>query len=436
MPTANAAAVRLTEVAALRDVKTLLTLCWDAKLLCSPTTRRPSAAAVRVVADALVDGDFYRDEAIAAFAWPLLVQAGGLARLDGSRLTLTPQGRRAIDAPAHDVISDLWKRWIIKAPIDEFSRVDPIKGQRAAGVLTAAGPRRRVVADALSLCASGEWIAVDDLFRTMRRRRLNPTIARSERATFKLYLEHPEYGSLGYADCHDWPILEGRYTLAVLFEYAATLGLLDVEYVRPEGARDDYHQQWSGDDLDALSRYDGLLAVRLTDLGRYASGLLDTYVLAPAPAPDRALRVLANHDVVATGAVSGPDRQVLDAFATGSSDRVWTFSLTTLLRAIDAGRTPQEFADFLAARIVDELPPTVTRLFADAAESSRQLRDLGLYRVFQCGDAHVATLLERDRTLRGRCTRVGELLLVRQDDEPKVRAAMLRLGYAAAPGDL
>jgi hypothetical protein len=33
--------------------------------------------------------------------------------------------------------------------------------------------------------------------------------------------------SLGYSGFADWPILEGRYTLAVLFEYAATLGLID-----------------------------------------------------------------------------------------------------------------------------------------------------------------------------------------------------------------
>ena len=32
-------------------------------------------------------GDFYPDEAIAAFAWPLLMQAGGLAELEGARLT-------------------------------------------------------------------------------------------------------------------------------------------------------------------------------------------------------------------------------------------------------------------------------------------------------------------------------------------------------------
>ena len=39
-----------------------------------------------------------------------------------------------------------------------------------------------------------------------------------------LYLEDPQYGGLGNDGHRGWPLLQGRYTLAVLFEfeYAAT----------------------------------------------------------------------------------------------------------------------------------------------------------------------------------------------------------------------
>jgi hypothetical protein len=88
--------VRQTEPEALGNLPAVLQLCAAGKLRCSEKTRRPSAATIRTVAEALVAGDFYPDEAIASFAWPLLLQAGGLARLDGSRLTLTPKGRKAL----------------------------------------------------------------------------------------------------------------------------------------------------------------------------------------------------------------------------------------------------------------------------------------------------------------------------------------------------
>jgi hypothetical protein len=62
-------------------------------------------------------------------------------------------------------------------------------------------------------------------------------------------------------------VVEGRYALCVLFEYAATLGLIDVGYVDPGGARDDYRSLWGAEDYPSLSRYDGLRYVRVNELG-------------------------------------------------------------------------------------------------------------------------------------------------------------------------
>jgi hypothetical protein len=222
------------------------------------------------------------------------------------------------------------------------------------------------VAAALALCPRDEWISVDDLFAAMRRSNLSPTIARSERGLWRLYLGDPEYGSLGYDGFHDWPILEGRYTLAVLFEYAATLGLLDVDYVSPAHARDDFRHMWGADGIDALSRYDGLRAVRLTPLGAYAGGFTTTYVPAAPASPDRTLQVLANHDIVATADLAPADRLALDAFAARTSDRVWTVSTASLRRRSTRAGT----------RRARELPerPTGARGSGDGPEATRRCR--------------------------------------------------------------
>ena len=209
-------------------------------------------------------------ERIATFAWPLLVQAGGLAKLDGTRLQLAPKGRAALGKPPAETIRHLWQRWLTHAVIDEFSRIEQIKGQRAHNVLTAAKPRRQTVAVALATCPPGEWIDVDALFTTMRLDNLSPTIARNEMALWKLYLVEPQYGSLGYDGFHNWELLEGRYTLAVLFEYASTLGWsTSTTSTPPALARTSATTGWRR--LRCLSRYDGLQSIRLTALGAYAS---------------------------------------------------------------------------------------------------------------------------------------------------------------------
>jgi hypothetical protein len=388
---------------------------------------------VRAVADVLVAGDFYPDDAIAAFAWPLLLQAGGLARLDGTRLALTPQGRKALGRPSHEVVRTMWERWPRHAPIDELSRVEQIKGQKSAAALSAAGPRRQAATTALTHCPPGEWIGVDALFSALRREP-GLTVARSERGLWKLYIVDAEYGSLGYAGYHDFPILEGRYVLAVLFEYAATLGLLDVEYVPPAGARDDFRDMWGADWIDALSRYDGLQAVRLTPLGAYVTGLSAEYVPAAPTTPARGLEVLPNLDVVALGDVPPGDRLVLDAFSAGTSERVWRLSTASLLAAVDAGRAPGELGAFLAERAAHGVPPAVRTLLDDVEARAGRVRDLGLHRVVECADAQLATLLAGDRTLRGLCTRAGERhLLIDPAGEARARAALLRLGYPLGP---
>lgn len=197
---------------------------------------------------------------------------------------------------------------------------------------------------------------MDALFTTMRRERLSPTIARNDMALWKLYLEDPQYGSLGYAGFHRWEILEGRYTLAVLFEYAGTLGLVDLEYVQPAGERDDFRDNWGVDDLDALSCYDGLQAVRLNALGCFALGLADTYQPPAATGQARVLKVLPNLDVVVTGSLDPGDELLLSAYAEQTADRVWAVSAASLLAAVDSGRDLTEFTAFLVRRAENELP--------------------------------------------------------------------------------
>ena len=270
--TADGAEVRLMADEARANLGAALRLCGGGALRCSERTRRPSAATVASMSDVLAGGDFYPDHEIMAFAWPLLLQAGGLAELAGGRMQLTARGRAANGKDPDAVLGLLWQRWIARAPIDELSRIDTIKGQRKPNTLTAASRRRQAIAETLIRLPAGHWVKTDELFTAMRRDPAPVTVARNGRSIWNLYIADPQYGSLGYAGFHDWALLEGRYVLCVLFEYAATLGLIDVAYADPAGARDDFRGNWGTDDLDHLSRYDGLAAVRLNDAG---SHLLD-----------------------------------------------------------------------------------------------------------------------------------------------------------------
>lgn len=427
----DASVVRLTERHALVDLQAVLRLCDSGRLRCSDKTKRPSAGTVAVVTQALLGGDFYRDEAIAAYAWPLLVQAGGLAENPGGPLRLTARGRGALRKPAADAIRNLWRAWVSRGVIDELSRVEHIKGQRAANVLTAVKTRRQSVAAALADCPPGTWVEVGALFSSMRRNGRSPTIARNDRAVWKLYLVEARYGSLGYEGYGNWELLEGRYTLAVLFEYAATLGLVDVAYDGPVGARHDYHDNWGAEDLAYLSRYDGLRAFRVTDLGAYVMGLTDSYRPPADPAPVRALEVMPNLDIVAPGSLDPVDGLALDAYARRTADRVWTVSADTLRDAIASGRPVDQFRAFLESRMAQpELPSTLVALLDEVMARSRQVRDLGRVRLIECADPGLAAVVRQDRRLGPLCSVIGDRhLAVSADNEPAFLKGLQALGY-------
>ena len=239
------------EQAAQHDLLAVLRLVETGRIAVSTSTRRPGAAACQRLAEVLADGDYFDWWAsrapqrvreigpIRAFAWPCLVQAARLAELRGSKLALTKSGRAALHAPAAETLRAIWKRWLGSKLLDEFNRVDAIKGQtRGSGrrTMTAAAGRRSAVADALSQCPVGRWVRFDDFGQWMQVARLDFVVNRNP---WNLYLADPGYGSLGYDGSHDWPIVEGRYALCLLFEYAATLGLIDVAYSEPRDARRD-----------------------------------------------------------------------------------------------------------------------------------------------------------------------------------------------------
>jgi hypothetical protein len=102
------------------------------------------------------------------------------------------------------------------------------------------------------------------------------------RDAWGLYIGEQQYGSLGY-DGNE-RVLNMRYLLSLLHEYAATLGMIDLAVIPPAGARDDFHSLWGTDELPFFSRYDGLMYFRLTPLGAYhvdIGGLHQAQILQP-----------------------------------------------------------------------------------------------------------------------------------------------------------
>jgi hypothetical protein len=428
-----------TERRAAGELPAVLRLTEAGKVAVSDTTRFPTAATLKTVAAVLEGGDYYGPEdadedteeagPIRAFAWPLIVQAAGLAELSGKKLALTRAGQKALTAPPHETLRAAWRRWLKTKLLDELRRVDAIKGQTGKGKhgLTALEPRRAAVAEALTECPEGGWVDAGRFQRFMLAEDYTFEVTRDP---WSLYINEPGYGSLGYDGSHDWAILQARYVLCLLFEYAATLGLIDVAYVPPNGARPDYRSLWGTDDLDFLSRYDGLLLFRLNALGAYCLGLTEDYT--PPPSEHRLLlEVRSPQEIVELDPPLLPgDELILEAFAEASNDDVWRLEPHKILTSVENGRAVSELEGFLQARS-GPLPESVQAFLADLAA---RLSDRGTARLVECADAALADELAADKRLRKLCLRAGDRhLAVPAASEPAFRKALREMGYILPP---
>lgn len=427
-----------TERSAPQELFSVLRLADTRRISASAKTRRPSAKGMEAVREVLAGGDFYPieekrnswDQVIGpmrAFAWPMILQAAGLASVSGTKLALTAAGRRALGRSAVETLRDAWEKWVGTSIFDEFSRIDSIKGQSDRKRLTAVAERRGAIADALAECPPCRWVAIDELSQHMIATGNTFEIAHDP---WRLYIEEMQYGSLGYEGSHDWSILQERYMAAVLFEYAATLGLVDVAFTSPEGARKDFGSLWGADGLRFLSRYDGLSSIRLNALGAFVLGLTESYEPHAIVPDGPGVRVLGSLAVVPAGeGFSAAGEAVLSTFCARRGDG-FVLDRATALAAIEKGHDARDLSRFLEAASAGELPDAARALLADVEKRAAMLQVSGHALLIECADPDVASMLASDRTTRHLCLPIDTATIaVPIEWEADFRRAVRALGY-------
>ena len=445
-----------TQLAATKDFAAVLRLIQSGKVAVSDKTALPTAASVKAIASILQGGDFYNEEerqitlakdrdydnqvfaeigSIKPFAWIMIAQGSKFAERSGKKLVLTKAGLKALQESPAKGLQTAWKRWLKTKIFDEFRRIDAIKGQtgRGANGMTDVTWRRDAIVTVLAECPVGKWVLFHEFSKYL--------VATGHRfevteEPYCLYIGEAGYGNLGELGGSSWRILEERYMRCFLFEYAATLGIIDVAYVDPLLIPSDYDYLWGTDYLEFLSRYDGLVYFRLTALGAYCLELTDKYI-PPAIEVRQTLRVLPNLEIIAAGdGVETSDAIVLDIYTKKVSDVVWRLDRPKIFAAIENGYPLAEFTEFLDARSIEPLPQTVQQFLTDVTERSNSVQDIGSVRLIECTTAHLALLIANDSRTKKFCQLAGDrTLAVPLGQETKFRTALRQMGYVLPQSD-
>ena len=433
------------EITAQHDLLAVLRLIGAGGVTVSEKTGRATALSTRRVAAVLQGDDFYASREhdpdasypalgpFRAYAWPLLVRAGKLVRRRGTKLELTRSGHAALAAAPAATLRNLWSSWLGNKLLDEFTRIDTIKGQRGKGRrgMTPAPDRRNAIVGALAACSVGEWIRFGDFSRFML----------AEDMTFKvterpwlLYIGDRRYGDLGRLHHLEWELLQTRYLICFLFEYTATLGLIDIAYRPPEFARDDFRAHWAGEELHFLSRYDGLEYLRINTLGAYCLELDGTYEPS-RPTVQTSFSILPNLTIRVSGTPGSDEQILLERYAMNEADDLWQLDAEKVLTALESGSNIDELRSFLASRDDQPLPEMVEGFLTRMERRAGAIRPRGTALLFECASAGIADQIASDKQIAKLCTRSGtRLLVVAQASEKKFRTAVRALGFGIPPG--
>jgi hypothetical protein len=203
--------------------------------------------------------------------------------------------------------------------------------------------------------------------------------------------------------------------------------------VHPRDGLNDFAAQWGGDDLQWLSRYDGLRALRITNLGSYCFGCTPDFK-PTQPNSSLELTVLPNLSIrLRSGTPLAAEKFLLQTWAEPVATDVWQLEPTRAREAVarlpawdlcgrlleptrareavERGQSAGDFATFLQRCDNQPLPETVRGFLKTCEDDGKALRSCGEASLFECRDANTCAMICAQPQLQNRCLRCGETQL-------------------------
>ncbi len=403
------------EQVAFTELQDMQSLLLKKQLKVSEKTKVPSKSLLNKLAKSL--GEYYRQdlsedapgiEHIKSFGWLQLLRSSCFVKCTKGDLKPSKIDMIGSQNGLADIIKQIWQSWVFADDIDEFSRINHIKGQKSKGsrYFTSPSLRKLIIQNALKSLELGKWLSFDDFSKHMI---IKNNVFEVTSEPGYLYLIDREYGAFYN---FNWQAIEESYIRCVLVEYAATLGLIDIVLQSPISALDHYRDNWGADELMCLSRYDGLLYIRLTDLGDFVLNKTQTYI-ALENNEFTTLSVQKEGYIQFAKQPSFAEKQLLNTYANEEKGNLWHLSQEKISIALESQDNLSELSEFISER--DEqpfLPQDCERLFKNSEKNKKSLKFNKNVSLFNCKNKTIRDTLLNDKNLKKHCQAVGDSQII------------------------
>lgn len=420
-----------TEMVGRADLLTYLQLVEQGALSWGATNRELTAASVRKMYDSLVAADFHPEpkkltgrHVIRPFGLNIFAQGAGLVTAAGR---LSAAGREYLKSQSPTLFLEAFERWVERGTFDELTRIAQLKGLNARGTrLSSPASRREKIIEALSWCPTETWIPIRQFYRAVKIWQFDFDV---ELTDWKQLYAGPykDYGVMSGDDY--WDIVHGLYINAVIMEYLATIGAVDVAYVSEQISMIDHAEYYIDSEL---SLHDGLLYFRINNWGAFLLGQADEYVPALPPqrelfAIDEALQLRVLTDLL-------PNEQLqLDVVAEPVEKNVYQLSMEKLLTAVESGQEFDHLTDFLTRNHHGTPPEMVTDWLAQLKRNTKAFKEGATAILIQLKQPGLRAVIEQDAVLARLCRPLDDTtVLVLASNLKKLRKRLKELGYLLA----
>lgn len=417
-----------TELIGRTDLLTYLRMVELNQIKLSKTNYRLTAGSVRKVMQNLLDGDFRPlpekvtgRTTIRPFGLDVFTQEAGLV---SSRGVLTGTGKEYLKTQAPDILLAAFEEWSEYGEFDELQRITHLRGVGSKKArLTAPEFRRGRVIEALSWCPVDTWIHINDFYRAFIIWDFDFDVEETEYSN--LYVGSSYYGQLHGASY--WDVTVGLYINAIIWEYLATLGAVDIAFVE-----DDYFTVLDTGDLyidEPVSKYDSLLYFRINAWGAYLLGQAGDYI-PRGPEEKNLFRIDDDRRVHLLADCPPAERLQLEALTEQIDEKTHHLDAVKVLTAVEGGQSLEQIAAFLKANHQGDLPPSTADWLTMLQSNQGTFREGGKAVLVQLKKSGLSELVANDPSLSKICRILdNKTILIRQSQMTRFRNRLKELGY-------
>lgn len=398
------------------------------KISISAGSGNPTAATIGSVSAVL--GEYFPDDEygsgqIKARGWLNLLLGCPWVDCSRSKPQLTAAALAVLQQPPPQILKALWDSWKTNGKLDEYDRLPAISVRNRKQTLTPPVSRRQQVIAALASCPTEQWLSFSQFSRMVR---TNGFAFEMTHRLDQCYFGDPRYGEIHYmSDAGLWQAMQESYLQCLLFEYLATLGMVDLCFEPAAESGQCYEHPLCEQDVAHINRYAGLHYFRITALGAWCLGLSNHY---QQPLTETPLTVRQGGLLQFRQPPSAEEQLFINGYAEQEGTELWRLNQPLMLQQVENGQSLQPLLAFITSRDPQLLPQDCEALINHCQRHGQALSLAGEALLLNCLSEQIAvTIANHPATRKFVKLQQGSLLAIPAGTLNAFRQTLHSLGF-------